>query len=85
MKIRKIFEFEFKNHLKHATTTEWKYGSRGTGILNILELSKSDYEQAGGPLPISALESSGINATLIKKLQEAGYYTVESVCPLLWK
>lgn len=36
-------------------------------------------EQAGGPLPITALESSGINASLIKKLQEAGYYTVESV------
>lgn len=30
-------------------------------------------------MPISALESSGINTSLIKKLQEAGYYTVESV------
>ena len=40
---------------------------------------QSSFIQAGGPLPITALESSGINASLIKKLQEAGYYTVESV------
>ena len=30
-------------------------------------------------MPISALESAGINTALVKKLQEAGYYTVESV------
>ena len=82
MKSRKIFEF--KNHLKHATTTKWQYGSRGSGISNTSEQSELNNEQAGGPLPISALESSGINAALIKKLQEAGYYTVESVGQLLW-
>ena len=30
-------------------------------------------------MPISALESQGINAATVKKLQEAGYHTVESV------
>ena len=30
-------------------------------------------------MPITSLESAGINTALIKKLQEAGYYTVESV------
>lgn len=33
----------------------------------------------GGPLPIAQLESCGINAADVKKLQEAGYYTVESI------
>lgn len=33
----------------------------------------------GGPLPIARLESQGINATDIKKLQEAGLHTVEAV------
>ena len=32
-----------------------------------------------GPLPIEKLEGAGINASDIKKLQEGGYYTVESV------
>lgn len=39
----------------------------------------SELVQEGGPLPIAKLESVGINAATIKKLQEAGYYTVESV------
>lgn len=34
-----------------------------------------------GPLPIDKLEGAGINASDIKKLQEGGYYTVESVLP----
>ena len=32
-----------------------------------------------GPLPLSRLEGSGISATDIKKLSEAGFHTVESV------
>ncbi|KAK8792728.1 hypothetical protein WA588_000003 [Blastocystis sp. NMH] len=32
-----------------------------------------------GPTPIEKLEGAGINASDIKKLQEGGYYTVESV------
>jgi hypothetical protein len=32
-----------------------------------------------GPMPISRLEGSGVNASDIKKLQEAGLHTVESV------
>lgn len=37
--------------------------------------------QSMGPLPIDKLEGAGINASDIKKLQEGGYYTVESVLP----
>lgn len=36
-------------------------------------------DQECGPLPIERLESCGINANEIKKLQTAGYHTVESV------
>lgn len=36
-------------------------------------------EEGMGPLPISKLEVNGINAADTKKLQEAGFYTVESV------
>jgi len=32
-----------------------------------------------GPLPLSRLEGSGVSATDIKKLSEAGFHTVESV------
>jgi DNA repair protein RAD51 len=32
-----------------------------------------------GPTPIKALEEKGINAGDIKKLEEAGFHTVESV------
>ena len=32
-----------------------------------------------GPTPIKALEEKGINASDIKKLEEAGYHTVEAV------
>ena len=32
-----------------------------------------------GPTPIKALEEKGINAGDIKKLEEAGYHTVEAV------
>ncbi|ROT69415.1 DNA repair protein RAD51 homolog A [Penaeus vannamei] len=34
---------------------------------------------AGGPLLIQTLEQNGISATDVKKLEEKGYYTVESV------
>ena len=32
-----------------------------------------------GPTPIKALEEKGINAGDIKKLEEAGYHTVEAI------
>lgn len=32
-----------------------------------------------GPLPLSKLEAQGINVTDLKKLQEAGFHTVEAV------
>eukprot|EP00002_Diphylleia_rotans_P038194 TRINITY_DN865_c0_g1_i1.p1 TRINITY_DN865_c0_g1~~TRINITY_DN865_c0_g1_i1.p1 ORF type:complete len:337 (-),score=71.08 TRINITY_DN865_c0_g1_i1:192-1202(-) len=36
-------------------------------------------EVESGPMPISRLEQCGISATDVKKLQEAGFHTVESV------
>ena len=36
-------------------------------------------QELNGPVPISKLEESGISATDVKKLIEAGYHTVESV------
>lgn len=36
-------------------------------------------EEMTGPMPINTLESHGVSAADIKKLKEAGYYTVESV------
>lgn len=40
-------------------------------------------DEESGPLSINKLEEYGINATDIKKLQEAGYHTVEAIayCP----
>jgi len=37
-------------------------------------------EELGGPTPITQLEQHGISMTDIKKLTDAGYTTVESVC-----
>ncbi|OAO13619.1 DNA repair protein RAD51, partial [Blastocystis sp. ATCC 50177/Nand II] len=36
-------------------------------------------DRSAGPLPLEKLEGAGINASDIKKLQEGGFYTVESV------
>lgn len=36
-------------------------------------------EESFGPQPISRLEQCGINANDVKKLEEAGYHTVEAV------
>ncbi|XP_063702098.1 DNA repair protein RAD51 homolog 1-like [Culicoides brevitarsis] len=38
-----------------------------------------DEEEIGGPIPVSKLEGNGITSGDIKKLQENGYYTVESI------
>jgi DNA repair protein RAD51 len=38
-----------------------------------------DEEEQFGPLLVNKLEGQGISANDVKKLQEAGYYTVESV------
>jgi len=32
-----------------------------------------------GPMPVNKLEGNGVSASDIKKLQEAGYFTVESI------
>jgi len=47
----------------------------------VLEPTKSEEESEEllGPLAIQKLEQVGISSTDIKKLQDAGYYTVESV------
>lgn len=46
------------------------------------EEAQQDEEQEvelDGPTPIKALEEKGINAGDIKKLEEAGYHTVEAI------
>ncbi|XP_029636495.1 DNA repair protein RAD51 homolog 1 [Octopus sinensis] len=43
------------------------------------EISEDAIEEAFGPLPLSKLEGQGISANDCKKLEEAGFYTVESV------
>lgn len=43
------------------------------------EHQASDNEELDGPTPIKALEEKGINAGDIKKLEEAGFHTVEAV------
>ena len=35
--------------------------------------------ELGGPTPIKALEEKGINAGDVKKLEEAGFHTIEAV------
>ena len=42
--------------------------------------NEEDIEELGGPTPISTLEESGISAVDVKKLADAGYNTVESIC-----
>lgn len=47
-----------------------------------VEEQEEQQEQAleiEGPTPIKALEEKGINAGDIKKLEEAGYHTIEAV------
>ena len=39
----------------------------------------AEYQEASGPLPVAALEKHGIAAGDIKKLQEEGFNTVESI------
>ena len=44
------------------------------------EVQQEDEEvELEGPTPIKALEEKGINAGDIKKLEEAGFHTVEAV------
>lgn len=43
---------------------------------------EEEYEEAG-PMLISKLESCGINASDVRKLQEAGYNTVEACAYVL--
>eukprot|EP00668_Euglena_longa_P046247 GGOE01061931.1.p1 GENE.GGOE01061931.1~~GGOE01061931.1.p1 ORF type:complete len:344 (+),score=113.51 GGOE01061931.1:39-1070(+) len=41
--------------------------------------AKDTEQETSGPLPISQLEQCGISATDVKKLMDAGFYTVEAV------
>ena len=40
---------------------------------------EEDYEGEAGPMLVTKLESCGINASDVKKLQDGGFHTVESV------
>lgn len=39
-----------------------------------------EQEEDSGPTPVMKLEEHGINAGDIKKLQDAGFNTIESIC-----
>lgn len=43
------------------------------------EQAEAEAMEIEGPTPIKALEEKGINAGDIKKLEEAGFHTVEAV------
>jgi DNA repair protein RAD51 len=43
------------------------------------EVQEAEEVELDGPTPIKALEEKGINAGDIKKLEEAGYHTVEAI------
>lgn len=43
------------------------------------EEAQEEQMEIDGPTPIKALEEKGINAGDIKKLEEAGFHTVEAV------
>ena len=45
----------------------------------VKHLLQAEEEEQFGPLLVKVLEQHGISATDCKKLQEAGFYTVESV------
>ncbi len=45
----------------------------------VVEQAEEEEMELDGPTPIKALEEKGINAGDIKKLEEAGFHTVESV------
>lgn len=36
-------------------------------------------DETFGPMPLNRLEANGISATDVKKMEEAGYFTVEAV------
>ncbi len=45
----------------------------------VVEQVEEEEMELDGPTPIKALEEKGINAGDIKKLEEAGFHTVEAV------
>jgi DNA repair protein RAD51 len=45
----------------------------------VVEQQEEEEMELDGPTPIKALEEKGINAGDIKKLEEAGFHTVEAV------
>ena len=37
-------------------------------------------EEIGGPTPVNELEKEGISSADVKKMSDAGYNTIESIC-----
>lgn len=58
--------------------------SSGTASLQTQSVVEEDVDNCG-PMPVSKLEGNGITSGDIKKLEEAGYYTVESIAFTLKK
>ena len=42
--------------------------------------NEEEEEEFDGPTPVTELEKCGISAADVKKMSEAGYNTVESIC-----
>ncbi|EPY52543.1 recombinase Rhp51 [Schizosaccharomyces cryophilus OY26] len=57
------------NSAAPANATEYNYD------VNV----EAEEEGVAGPMPLQMLEGNGITSTDIKKIHEAGYYTVESI------
>ena len=47
--------------------------------MNDIQLNQEEMEEQFGPLLVKVLEQHGISAADCKKLQDAGFYTVEAV------
>jgi DNA repair protein RAD51 len=45
----------------------------------VVQQEEDEEVELDGPTPIKALEEKGVNAGDIKKLEEAGYHTIEAV------
>ena len=71
-----LFQSPFYFHLYARATRQRRNGGQSEPIVLPAK------SQSAGPLPLEKLEGAGINASDIKKLQEGGFYTVESVALL---
>ena len=58
---------------------KWEMAAAMQQQTNMPGVAEVEDEEQFGPLLVKVLEQHGISSTDCKKLQEAGFYTVESV------